>query len=85
MTVATKEVVQIPDVPDEVQRWTARRKAAVALGIVKGETSAAEAALLAAFSGRHPSGPHARAHQAPLQLRLPEALRRCCASPTACS
>lgn len=32
------------DVPDEVQRWTARRKAAVVLSIVKGETSAAEAA-----------------------------------------
>ncbi len=32
------------DVPDEVQRWTAKRKAAVVLSIVKGETSAAEAA-----------------------------------------
>ena len=31
------------DVPDEVQRWTAKRKAAVAMSIVKGETSAAEA------------------------------------------
>ena len=32
------------DVPDEVQRWTAKRKAAVVVSIVKGETSAAEAA-----------------------------------------
>ena len=32
------------DVPDEVQRWTAKRKAAVVMSIVKGETSAAEAA-----------------------------------------
>jgi len=32
------------DVPDEVQRWTTRRKAAVVMSIVKGETSAAEAA-----------------------------------------
>ena len=32
------------DVPDEVQRWTARRKAAVVMSIVKSETSAAEAA-----------------------------------------
>lgn len=28
------------DVPDETQRWTARRKAAVVLSIVKGETPA---------------------------------------------
>ena len=32
------------DVPDGVQRWTAKRKAAVVTSIVKGETSAAEAA-----------------------------------------
>jgi len=32
------------DVPDEVQRWTAKRKAAVVMSTVKGETSAAEAA-----------------------------------------
>jgi transposase-like protein len=44
MMVATKEVAQMTDVPDEVQRWTAKRKAAVVLSIVKGETSAAEAA-----------------------------------------
>jgi transposase-like protein len=32
------------DVPDEVQRWTAKRKAAVVISIAQGETSAAEAA-----------------------------------------
>ena len=32
------------DVPDAVQRWMANRKTAVVLSIVKGETSAAEAA-----------------------------------------
>jgi len=32
------------EVPDEVQRWTPKRKAAVVMSIVKGETSAAEAA-----------------------------------------
>ena len=41
---AEKEVASMTDVPDEVQRWTAKRKAAVVLAIVKGETSAAEAA-----------------------------------------
>ena len=40
----TEEVAYITDVPDEVQRWTAKRKAAVVMSIVKGETSAAEAA-----------------------------------------
>jgi transposase-like protein len=40
----TEEVAFMTDVPDEVQRWTAKRKAAVVLSIVKGETSAAEAA-----------------------------------------
>jgi transposase-like protein len=44
MMVATKEVAFMTDVPDEVQRWTAKRKAAIVLSIVKGETSAAEAA-----------------------------------------
>jgi transposase-like protein len=44
MMVATKEVAFMTDVPDEVKRWTAKRKAAVVLSIVKGETSAAEAA-----------------------------------------
>jgi len=41
---AEKEVAFMTDVPDEVQRWTAKRKTAVVLAIVKGETSAAEAA-----------------------------------------
>ena len=42
--MSAKEVAFMTDVPDEVQRWTAKRKAAVVLSIVKGETSAAEAA-----------------------------------------
>ena len=41
---AEREVAFMTDVPDEVQRWTAKRKTAVVLSIVKGETSAAEAA-----------------------------------------
>jgi hypothetical protein len=32
------------DVPDEAHRWTTKRKAAAVLSVVKGETSAAEAA-----------------------------------------
>jgi len=36
-------VAFMTDVADEVQRWMARRKAAVVMSIVKGETSAAEA------------------------------------------
>ena len=32
------------DVPDDVQRWTARRRVALVLSIVRGETSVAEAA-----------------------------------------
>jgi transposase-like protein len=42
--MSAKEVAYMADVPDEVQRWTAKRKAAVVMSIVKGETSAAEAA-----------------------------------------
>jgi transposase-like protein len=42
--MSTKEVAVMSDAPDEVQRWTAKRKAAVVMSIVKGETSAAEAA-----------------------------------------
>jgi transposase-like protein len=42
--MSAKEVALMTDVPDEVQRWTAKRRAAVVLSIVKGETSAAEAA-----------------------------------------
>jgi len=44
MMVASKEVAQMTDVPDEVQRPAAKRKTAVVLVIVKDETSAAEAA-----------------------------------------
>jgi Protein of unknown function (DUF1153) len=44
MMNAEKEVAFMTDVPDEVQRWTAKRKTAVVLSIVKGETPAAEAA-----------------------------------------
>src|SRR5215471_18737258 len=32
------------EVPEDVQRWTAKRRAALVLSIVKGETSVAEAA-----------------------------------------
>ena len=32
------------DLPDDVQRWTAKRRAALVLSIMKGETSTAEAA-----------------------------------------
>jgi transposase-like protein len=39
-----EEVAFMADLPDEVQRWMARRKAAVVMSIVKGGTSAAEAA-----------------------------------------
>jgi hypothetical protein len=37
-------VVAMADVPEDVRRWTARRRLALVLSIVKGETSAAEAA-----------------------------------------
>ena len=43
--MSTEEVAGMLDVPGEVQRWTAKRKTAVVMrSIVKGETSAAEAA-----------------------------------------
>jgi transposase-like protein len=42
--MSAEEVAAMTDVPDEVRRWTAKRKAAVVMSIVKGETSAAEAA-----------------------------------------
>ena len=32
------------EVPDDIQRWTAKRRAALVLSILKGETSIAEAA-----------------------------------------
>jgi Protein of unknown function (DUF1153) len=42
--MSAKEVALMTDVPDEVQRRTAKRKTAVVMSIVKGETLAAEAA-----------------------------------------
>jgi transposase-like protein len=33
-----------PEIPDQVQRWTAKRRAALILQILKGETSVQEAA-----------------------------------------
>jgi hypothetical protein len=38
--MGAKEVAEMTDVPGEVQRWTAKRRAAVVLSIVKGEISA---------------------------------------------
>ena len=32
------------ELPEDIQRWTAKRRAALVLSIIKGETSAAEAA-----------------------------------------
>jgi transposase-like protein len=32
------------DLPDDIQRWTAKRRAALVMSILKGETAAAEAA-----------------------------------------
>lgn len=48
--MSAKDVAVMSDVPDEVQRWTAKRKAAVVMSIVKGETSAAEAARKHGFT-----------------------------------
>jgi len=33
-----------PEIPEQVQRWTARRRVALVLSLLKGETSAQEAA-----------------------------------------
>ena len=33
-----------PELPDELQRWTSKRRAALVLVIIKGETTAQEAA-----------------------------------------
>jgi hypothetical protein len=41
--------------PEEVQRWTAKRRAALVISLLKGETTAAEAAVIAAISSL--SGP----------------------------
>ena len=34
----------VPDLPDDVQRWTAKRRSALVLTILRGETSVQEAA-----------------------------------------
>jgi hypothetical protein len=41
---ATEGWIAMADVPEEVQRWTAKRRVALVLSIVRGETSVAEAA-----------------------------------------
>jgi transposase-like protein len=40
----TKNGVQIAELPDDIQRWTAKRRAALVMSILRGETSAQEAA-----------------------------------------
>jgi hypothetical protein len=42
--MAKDEKEQTTAVPEEVQRWTARRRTALVVSIIKGETSAQEAA-----------------------------------------
>jgi transposase-like protein len=42
--MAKDEKEQTTAVPEEVQRWTARRRRALVVSIIKGETSAQEAA-----------------------------------------
>jgi hypothetical protein len=37
------EVASVSEIPESVQRWTAKRRSALVLSIIKGETSAAEA------------------------------------------
>jgi transposase-like protein len=44
MVMNNQEVAAVTEIPDDVQRWTAKRRAALVLGILKGETSTAEAA-----------------------------------------
>jgi len=39
-----EEVVQVTEIPDEVQRWTAERTVALVKSVVKGETCSSEAA-----------------------------------------
>jgi len=40
----TQEVAAVTEILDDVQRWTAKRRATLVLSILKGETSTAEAA-----------------------------------------
>jgi hypothetical protein len=45
MVKSWQEVVDMTDeLPEEVQRWTAKRRSALILNIIKGETSVHEAA-----------------------------------------
>lgn len=44
MPTQTKQSDNSSDRPDEIQRWTAKRKAAVVLDIVKGKTTPADVA-----------------------------------------
>jgi transposase-like protein len=40
----TRNGTQLPELPDEIQRWTAKRRAALVMSILRGETSVQEAA-----------------------------------------
>ena len=44
MAEDTKNGTQLPELSDEVQRWTAKRRAALVMSILRGETSVQEAA-----------------------------------------
>ena len=44
IVMGTEEVAAVTEIPDEVQRWTAKRRTALVMSIIKGETSMAEAA-----------------------------------------
>jgi transposase-like protein len=44
IVMGTEEVAAVTEIPDEVQRWTAKRRSALVLSIIKGETSTVEAA-----------------------------------------
>jgi len=51
--MVTDEVAFMTDGPDQVQRWTAKRRAAVVLSMVKRETSAGGSLSLQASSSQH--------------------------------
>lgn len=44
MMSSVMEVAAVTETPENVQRWTAKRRSALVLSIIKGETSVAEAA-----------------------------------------
>ena len=44
MTEETKNGNELAGLPEDIQRWTAKRRAALVLSILRGETSAQEAA-----------------------------------------